>query len=341
MRHSRVSWAQQCEDIVLWRAFGEQPTGTYVDVGAGHPHEDSVTKLFYDHGWSGVNVEPLHFLHRLLVEHRPRDVNLEMGLSDEYGELTFYVAPPEQYGISTFSADNRAALETQGFSFRPRTVPVGKLTDVLARFPPGEVDFVKIDVEGWERNVLLGADLALHRPKVLVIEAVEPGQPSRNSQDWEPLVFEAGYRPTLFDGLNLFFVHRSQQDLVYALSAPANVFDDWMSWRDLREREALEERLLATEPLLTELLDQLVATVAGSFRRVLADAEEVPQSRLEELVRAALVAEPTLIGHEGRVQHLAILDAMARSGIPDFRFLSSQIRSRLLAERSENDGQPS
>lgn len=71
-----TSYAQNFEDILLYRTFKHQKKGHYVDIGAWHPVQDSVTKLFYDLGWSGINVEPVERYHQLLVKERPRDVNL-------------------------------------------------------------------------------------------------------------------------------------------------------------------------------------------------------------------------------------------------------------------------
>jgi uncharacterized membrane protein len=71
-----LSYAQNAEDVVLSRAFADQEFGLYVDIGAYHPVEDSVTLHFYERGWRGVNVEPDRELHALFVEARPRDTNL-------------------------------------------------------------------------------------------------------------------------------------------------------------------------------------------------------------------------------------------------------------------------
>ncbi len=288
-----ISWAQHAEDVVLWRAFKGVANGTYVDIGAGHPLEDSVTRLFYEHGWSGVNVEPLPSLHDLLVEHRPRDVNLAMAMSDTRGELVLWESPFDEYGISTFSVENKGRLEDRGFQFSPRTVPVGTLDEVLARFPAGHVDFLKIDVEGWEHQVLLGGRLEVHQPKVLVIEAVEPGHPIRNSELWEPIVVQAGYRPTLFDGLNLYFVHRSQRHLVEPLSIPANLFDDWVPAEQHVEHLDLELLRRRAEQF-EELLSAVVAPLVSSLSTLLKGRTRAKKARLEAFVRAALTAEPTL-----------------------------------------------
>ena len=54
-----VSYAQNFEDVLLWRALGHIKNGVYIDVGANSHVEQSVTKVFYDAGWSGINIEPL------------------------------------------------------------------------------------------------------------------------------------------------------------------------------------------------------------------------------------------------------------------------------------------
>ncbi len=53
-----TSYAQNFEDVMLWRALRHIDQGYYIDVGAWSPELDSVTKAFYEHGWHGINVEP-------------------------------------------------------------------------------------------------------------------------------------------------------------------------------------------------------------------------------------------------------------------------------------------
>src|SRR2546422_7104389 len=73
------SYSQNAEDVRLWRVLQDLDDGFYVDVGAGHPNLDSVTQLFYERGWSGINIEPgPHYAD--LAENRPRDVNLRVAV---------------------------------------------------------------------------------------------------------------------------------------------------------------------------------------------------------------------------------------------------------------------
>src|ERR671932_817144 len=99
-----TSYAQNHEDVLLVRLFRPGLTGFYVDVGANDPVSNSVTKHFYDLGWRGINVEPATAPFERLQEARPRDVNLNIGISDHEGTLTFHEFPPGISGVSTFSA---------------------------------------------------------------------------------------------------------------------------------------------------------------------------------------------------------------------------------------------
>ena len=69
-----------------------------------------------------------------------------------------------------------------------------------------EIDFLKVDVEGAERDVLAGADWRRFRPKVVLVEAVAPGTMAPSHAEWEPILLSNGYGFAFFDGLNRFYV---------------------------------------------------------------------------------------------------------------------------------------
>ena len=85
-----ISYAQNFEDVILARLFEGVRDGFYVDIGAAHPTELSVTRHFYDLGWSGINVEPIASHHALFERDRPRDVNVNAAAGAAPGEATFY-----------------------------------------------------------------------------------------------------------------------------------------------------------------------------------------------------------------------------------------------------------
>lgn len=75
---------------MLWRALKHVPDGFYIDVGAAEPGHLSVTRLFYENGWSGINIEPNPQLFQELQKARTRDVNLMVGAAETSGTKTFY-----------------------------------------------------------------------------------------------------------------------------------------------------------------------------------------------------------------------------------------------------------
>jgi len=94
-----ISYAQNFEDVMLWRALSHVSEGFYIDVGACSPSIDSVSKAFYEAGWNGINIEPNEeFFHALEIE-RPRDRNFQIALSDEVGEGILNIL--EKFGLST------------------------------------------------------------------------------------------------------------------------------------------------------------------------------------------------------------------------------------------------
>src|SRR5262245_34697418 len=85
-----ISYAQNFEDVMLYRALKGVVHGFYVDVGASDPVLDSVTKAFSERGWTGINIEPEPEVFRKLCEDRARDVNLQMAVGDRTGAGTLF-----------------------------------------------------------------------------------------------------------------------------------------------------------------------------------------------------------------------------------------------------------
>jgi FkbM family methyltransferase len=236
-----VSHSQNGEDVVLNRAFDGQRGGFFVDVGAGDPDRDSVTKNLVERlSWRGVNIEPVPELHDRLVARRPADVNLNVAVGTARGAATFYRlsdAPGRLNGVDMSTLDPRLAARhaRAGWPVEETRVTVVTVDSILEQHGFPGFDLLKIDVEGRERDVLASVDLARWRPRVLVVEATEPGTPVPTHATWEPMVLAAGYRFALFDGLNRFYARDGEDALFERLSVPANVFDRWIPYRLLRE----------------------------------------------------------------------------------------------------------
>jgi FkbM family methyltransferase len=222
-----VSYAQNHEDVLLNRVFAGQPTGYYIDIGANDPTDASVTRHFYDRGWHGINVEPSRVAFRSLAAARRRDVNLNLGISDRRGTLRFYEAPTLSTH-STFSADEARAQRAQGIHFEEHLVPVITLAQLCEQYVSGPIDFMSIDVENHEWEVVQGGDWRRWRPRVVLVEDYVPATGIPGNHKWQHLLEGAGYHFALFDGINRFFVRDEDRQLLPRLSVPVNVLDDYV-----------------------------------------------------------------------------------------------------------------
>jgi len=237
------------EDVRLDRVFRAQVSGFYIDVGAAHPVVDSVTKHFSNLGWRGVHVEPDRRLAAELERDRPGDVVISGACSDHVGEIVVFETGAGE-GWSTVEESARETVETAlGATMHPRPVACTTLASICAEHVTGPIDFLKIDVEGHELPIIRGADWRRWRPRVVVVEATEPNRPVPNHGEWEDVLIQARYRFVLFDGLNRFYVRAEEPALVAPLSAPANVFDDYVPYEHVRALQQAQARAAVAEGL--------------------------------------------------------------------------------------------
>lgn len=279
--HAMISYSQNQEDVILQRLTRFVDVGKYVDIGAGHPINHNVTYSLYLHNWRGINIEPMAREASLLRETRPEDVTLQTAVSNFEGQTTFYEAPLENRGSSTTDLNLVTKYQQEGQEFRAIETEVCTLTSIFERHDIGECHLLKIDVEGAEREVLQGLDLTRFRPWVIVVEATLPQSTIDSSQLWEGILFDAGYQQTLFDGLNKFYVRNDLPEIAAALSAPANVFDDWKT----SEVNDLNNQAMDLQVRITEMHTNYIRE-SESFRETLSDAEIYVQSLIERAERA-------------------------------------------------------
>lgn len=244
-----ISYAQNAEDAVLARIFDAQTTGFYVDVGAGHPVFDSVTKHFYDRGWSGINIEPMRMMYELLLSERPRDINVQAAVSDREGRVTLYEAPEGNLGSSTLDADVISDYADRP-AFTPVEVDAVTFSTLARRHGIERADLVKIDVEGHESQVVSSIDWIMLAPRAIVVEAVRPNTQQPSHEAWEPILVDAGYVCTLFDGINRFYARSDDEEACRALCVPANVFDGVEPYRFVIQIDQAEARLMQAEAAL-------------------------------------------------------------------------------------------
>jgi FkbM family methyltransferase len=218
-----TSYAQNFEDVILWRALGHVPKGLYVDVGAQHPVIDSVSKAFYEHGWRGIHVEPTAEYASLLRQDRPDETVLQVALTATPGTLKFYEFPDT--GLSTGDAEIAERHRDRGFPVREVIVACITLADVFAQIGDREIHWLKIDVEGLEKMVLSGWAKSIARPWVVIVESTLPLTQVESYQAWEPLLLKRGYSRVYYDGLNRYYLSDHHPELLPSFGSGPNVFD--------------------------------------------------------------------------------------------------------------------
>src|SRR5690242_5885699 len=204
MARPTVSYAQRFEDLYLMRCFAAGSDGFYIDIGSGHPVYDNTSFAFYLKGWHGITVEPNPWLARLSRAVRPRDFHLEALVGGSAGEAVFYLVD-DFHGFSTMVERHAHSAHAEfGKASRPVVMPMTTLEELCDRHAPASIDFLKIDVEGAEADVVLHGNWRKHRPKIVVIEALAPYSLAPAWERWQPRLESHGYRYVWFDSLNRY-----------------------------------------------------------------------------------------------------------------------------------------
>ena len=168
------AYSQEGEDLILQRIFADKPNGFYVDVGAHHPMRFSNTFLFYKRGWSGLNIDAMPGSMAPFRSLRPRDHNIEAAIGQDSGTTrTFWVF--NEPALNTF--DEALARSKEGGPHGhaivgKHEVPIRSLRDLFAQYLPANtaIDFLTVDVEGLDLEVLQSNDWERHRPGYVLAE---------------------------------------------------------------------------------------------------------------------------------------------------------------------------
>lgn len=167
------SYSQEGEDMILSRIFEGKKNGFYIDVGAHHPKRFSNTYFFYKQGWRGINIDAMPNSMRLFNKIRPRDINLEIAISSESKKLTYYeFNEPALNGFSEELSRDRDGLRNYKI-INQLEITTHRLDDVLKNLKneiPTEIDFLSIDVEGLDFEVLQSLNFNVYKPRVILIE---------------------------------------------------------------------------------------------------------------------------------------------------------------------------
>lgn len=167
------SYSQNGEDLLIHRILRGKKRGFYVDIGANDPVRFSNTKRFYELGWKGINIEPDVDCFNKVKNGRTKDINLNFGIGNECSKIIFYQFYSDT--LSTFSKKEALQYQKQGYKLKgTKKVEVDKLSNVFKyHLNNRKIDFMSIDTEGYDKEVLLSNDWKKYRPRVICIESVE------------------------------------------------------------------------------------------------------------------------------------------------------------------------
>jgi len=283
-----ISYSQNYEDVMLWRALKHIKNGFYIDVGAYSPDSDSVTKAFYNAGWKGINIEPNPIFIEQYKNERKRDINLSVAISDKAGEAEmFFVSNP---GLSSLNQEIAEGHISLGWEVTPDVVEVRVLADICNKYClKKEIHFLKIDIEGLEEKALKGNNWKKFRPWIVIVEATLPMSQVENYKDWEKILLNESYVFAYADGLNRFYIAKEHDELLPAFKYPPNVFDEFIM---AKEMNAEQSRVEQTD----ELHRQQAANLS------LQEEMSVMKPRIEKFIESLAVATNNVEHLENRLE---------------------------------------
>ncbi|MDR3065171.1 MAG: FkbM family methyltransferase [Comamonas sp.] len=330
---SIISYAQNFEDVMLWRALGHIERGLYIDIGAQDPIIDSVSLAFHEHGWQGIHVEPTPHYAELLRQQRPGDTVIQAAVGADPAVLPFFEIPDT--GISTADAAIAAQHRARGFDVRETNVPCIPLSAVFQICAEQEIHWLKIDVEGFEQQVLSSWGTSTARPWIVVVESTLPLTQIETHQSWESILLGYGYTSVYFDGLNRYYVSEAHPELKAVFAAPPNVFDGFalngtasapfhqLIAARYQEKISEAEKQLAALALSRSEQERTMQEHQAEREQALQQKLQVLQEQLDRLQQERTAREQTL--HEQNSQSRQELENLLRQLVQREQQVAAQL----------------
>ena len=167
----RLAYSHWGVDLIITKLLNSRNKGIYIDVGCHHPFLNNHTYLLYKSGWEGINIDVDYNSIDMFNFFRKSDVNIQTAVTDHKGE------------VDLFFYHNRAAKNTISKEFgsgakEKKKINSDTLNNIIenSKFKNSKIDFVSIDVEGNEMNVLNGFNLKKYKPKLILLEFILPNK---------------------------------------------------------------------------------------------------------------------------------------------------------------------
>ena len=167
----RLAYSHWGVDLIIIKLLNPKNKGIYIDVGCHHPFLNNHSYLLYKSGWVGINIDIDYNSIDMFNFFRKSDVNIQTAVTDHKGE------------VDLFFYHNRAAKNTISKEFgsdakEQKKINSDTLNNIIenSKFKNSKIDFVSIDVEGNEMNVLNGFNLKKYKPKLILLEFIIPNK---------------------------------------------------------------------------------------------------------------------------------------------------------------------
>lgn len=194
--HQKVSFSQSGEDLIIDFFFTARQINkpSYIDIGAYHPYKISNTALFYEKGARGIIIEPNPDGFEKFTKYRPEDTNLNIGIGNKESVLSYYSLNSPT--LNTFSEEEAKRYEEQGAARIEKVieVEVKTLISIIEKYNNGVFpDFLSLDVEGWDYQILESLKEFSTTPKLVCVETYSYTEGYIYKEKFDNLMEELGY----------------------------------------------------------------------------------------------------------------------------------------------------
>jgi len=281
-----TSYAKQFEDIILWNVFKDIKNGFYVDVGAADPEINSVTKLFYDNGWTGVNVEPSYQFFYKYLETRTNDINLNIALgNEEFQKIEFY----EILDTDISTTDKKQAEQYKNiFSHK---IISKTLKEVCTENNINQIDFLKINSNGSDLKIIEGHNFNIIRPIVILINSKNTDE---QKQEIDNILKSHNYELVLQSGNNLFYLANEHKLLATKFVDPIYFIEDIRITEKHKLTENLAKKINQYEDDINDLSFVLKQVINITKKKILNLIESIVENTKYLVIKSGLLVKRNL-----------------------------------------------
>lgn len=208
----QLSYSQIGEDIIIDFFLKNKREGFYIDIGSYHPINLSNTYKFYKRGWSGINIEPNYNKFHLFKNQRTKDINLNIGIGPREERSPFFIFDADT--LCTFSKQSAENYKRLGHKILEiKEVDLIPLKEVIAKYARNKnIDFLSVDTEGYDLEVLRTNDWNSYRPNIIIIETVEYSQEilgKKLNDHYDKFMNDIGYKKIADTYINSIYIDKN------------------------------------------------------------------------------------------------------------------------------------